>query len=318
MAAAANGPEIIDIHLHLCRDVNQERLVFPKDGWPDEWYWGNPDAVIPYMNERGVSHVATQNIMDTGRMVEARLARVRAGGASDEEVERVRLDLAEGMRERVRGFNDWACETHAEEPRIIPFVMIDPVLFGEAASEELDRCIANGAKGVKVHPSIGKHLPDHPNMMAVYERLQETELPILTDSTSRVTDGERYGMPFNWRPVLSQFPRLRFIMAHFCDQMWDDRLDLSREFTDNLWFDISGGLVDEHHPPGSHSSMPAVQAARVFRKVGIERIMFGSDGPGGGAGEDIREMAAQVMALDLTDDEKELILAGNARAFLGL
>ena len=32
----------------------------------------------------------------------------------------------------------------------------------------------------------------------------------------------------------------------------------------------------------------------------------------------IREMAAQVMALDLTDDEKEQILAGNARAFLGL
>ena len=46
--------------------------------------------------------------------------------------------------------------------------------------------------------------------------------------------------------------------------------------------------------------------------------MFGSDGPGGGAGEDIREMAKQVMALDLSDDEKELILAGNARAFLGL
>ena len=317
--AAGSGPEIIDVHLHLCKDINQERLVFPKAGWPDEWYWGNPDAVIPYMNERGVSYVATQNIMDTGRMVEARLARVRAGGASEEEVERVSLDLAENMRERVSGFNDWACEAHAAEPRIIPFVMIDPVLFGEAASEELDRCIAMGAKGVKVHPSICGHMPDHPNMMAVYERLQEAELPILTDSTSRVNeDGQQYGLPTNWRSVLSQFPRLRFIMAHFCDEMWDDRVDLSREFKDNLWFDISGGLVDAHHPSGGHSCLPANQAVRVFRKVGIERIMYGSDGPGVGAGEDIREMAAQVMALDLTDDEKEQILAGNARTFLGL
>ena len=29
-------------------------------------------------------------------------------------------------------------------------------------------------------------------------------------------------------------------------------------------------------------------------------------------------MAAQVMALDPTDDEKEQVLAGNARTFLGL
>ena len=154
----ASGPEIIDVHLHLCRDVNQERLVFPKDGWPDEWYWGNPDAVIPYMNERGVSYVATQNIMDTGRMTEARLARVRAGGASDEEVERVRLDLAEQMRERVRGFNDWACETHAEEPRIIPFVMIDPVLFGEAADRGAGPLHCERGEGRQGPP---EHLPAH-------------------------------------------------------------------------------------------------------------------------------------------------------------
>ena len=107
--AAGSGPEIIDVHLHLCKDINQERLVFPKAGWPDEWYWGNPAAVIPYMNERGVSHVATQNIIDTGRMVEARLVRVRAGGADDEEVERVRLDLAEPVaRQRREGVTDIA------------------------------------------------------------------------------------------------------------------------------------------------------------------------------------------------------------------
>ena len=311
-------PEIIDIHLHLLRDVNQERLVFPKPGWPDEWYWCNPDAIVPYMDARGVSHVVTQNIMDTTRMVEARIARARASGASDDEIAKARVDLADDMRRRVRDFNSWACEAHAAEPRIVPFVMIDPILFGEEVVEELDRCIALGAKGIKVHPSICGHFPDHPQMMPVYERCQETGLGVLTDSRGRPRgDGDAsYGAPVGWRPVLSAFPRLKFIMAHFCDEMWDDRLDLAREFHDNLWFDMSGGLVDAHHPAGGHSMMPAEQAVRVFRKVGVERMLFGSDGPGGGAGQDILHAAAQVMALEFTDDEKEAILAGNAKRFL--
>ena len=313
------GPEIIDIHLHLLRDTQQEKTVFPKTGWPDEWYWASPDKVIPYMDARGISHVATMNIIDTNAMVQGRIRRAQAGGASEAEIARARIDLGEDMRQRVRAFNDTMCDAHAREPRIIPYVMIDPVLFGADAIAELDRCIARGAKGVKVHPSICGHFPDHANMLPVYQRLQETGLGVLTDSTARVNaDGNAYGAPLNWRPVLKQFPRLKFIMAHLCDEMWDDRLDLSREFKDNLWFDMSGGLVDHHHPAGGHSMMPREQAPRVFRKVGIERIMFGSDGPGGGRGEDILEAAGEIMRLNLTDAEKELILAGNARRFLGL
>lgn len=312
------GYEIIDIHLHLCRDTAQEKLVFPKRGWPDEWYWCSPDKVTPYMDERGVSHVVTVNIMDTGRMTAARIARLQKGTAA-EEVERTRGLLKAEMKERVRSFNDWACDTYRKNPRIIPYMMIDPVLFGDEAVKELDRCIAQGAQGIKVHPSICGHMPDHPSMMPVYQRCQEAGLGVLTDSTARANaDGRTYGMPLNWIPVLSTFPGLKFIMAHFCDEMWDDRVDLARQFKDNLWFDMSGGLVDERHPPGGHSNMPANQAVRVFRKVGVERMLFGSDGPGAGHGHDILDAAAQVAELPFTEEEKVMILSGNARRFLGL
>lgn len=54
------GPEIIDIHLHLTRDPQQEKVVFPKKGWPDEWYWANLQNIGAYMTSRGISHVVTR------------------------------------------------------------------------------------------------------------------------------------------------------------------------------------------------------------------------------------------------------------------
>ena len=123
------------------------------------------------------------------------------------------------------------------------------------------------------------------------------------------------GRPLGWIPVLKAFPHLKFIMAHLPDEMWDDRIDLARQFGDNLWFDMSTGLVDDHHPAGGHACMPMTQAVRVFRKIGTDRIMYGSDGRPGG---DALYGARQIMALDFTDDEKEAILSKNAKRFFDL
>jgi predicted TIM-barrel fold metal-dependent hydrolase len=60
--------------------------------------------------------------------------------------------------------------------------------------------------------------------------------------------------------------------------------------------------------------MPAEEAVRVFRKIGVERVMFGSDG----FFSDPMIQAKQIVGLDLTDAEKERILCGNAKEFLRL
>jgi len=265
------------------------------------------------MDARGVSHIVAVNIMDTGRMTEGRLARLPAG-----EREHARSQIKAEMLDRVRSFNDWICTTHRQNPRIIPFVMIDPVLFGTALADELERCIAMGAQGVKIHPSICGHMPDDECLIPVYERCQEAGLGVLSDTGTLVnSDGRAYGMPLNWAPVLADFPRLRFIMAHLCDSIWDDRVDLARQFKTNLWFDTAGGLVDDNHPSALHRGMMTSQAPRVFRKIGVQRVLFGTDAPGRGD-VDIRDRAAQIAALPLTDGEKEMILSDNARQFLGL
>src|SRR5262249_1853220 len=128
--------------------------------------------------------------------------------------------------------------------------------------------------------------------------------------------GRQPGAPRHWAPVLREFPRLKLIVAHLPGELWDERIDLAREFGDNLWFDLAGGFVDDKHPRQSHRELPIEQGARLCRKVGIDRILFGSDGPG--RSTEILDSAAQVLQLELTDDEKEAILAGNARRYFGL
>ena len=70
----------------------------------------------------------------------------RLNGASESEVARAKEEVANEMRDRVRAFNNWICETHEQNNRIIPYVMMDPVLFGSGLIDELERCIPLGAR----------------------------------------------------------------------------------------------------------------------------------------------------------------------------
>ena len=315
--------EVIDGHVHLCRDPEQQKLVFPKRGWPDEWYWCNTDRIVPYMDQNFISHIIVLNIMVTKRMIETRIARLPKD-TSEKEVEATRAALLTEMQDRVRAFNDWICDLHKKEPRIIPFVLIDPILFGEKVIDEYHRCMARGAVGVKLHPSNCAHMPDHPNMMPVYEACQKDGTVVLTDTNVRGGPGREdengvgFGYPINWAPILSTFSKMKLIIAHFCDNMWDDRLDLARQFKDNLYFDMAGGLTDSHfhHEPSSHGGMLAEQAARVFRKVGTERMLFGSDAPALPLSP--VDAASQIMALPLSPEEKRQILSENAKRLFGL
>ena len=313
--------QIIDAHIHLVRDTEQEKVVFPRRGWPDSWYWCSPGKIGPYMAQAGATHVVALNILATVRMIEQRMAKLPKGTPEKEAVAARQTAKVE-MQDRVRKFNDWICDTHKKDPRIIPFVLVDPVLFGPDSLKELERSVARGAMGAKLHPRNCRHMPDHRDLMPVYEYCQRTSLPVLTDTNpyggkgAEDENGVPYGWPSHWGPILSNFPKLRFIMAHFCDMQWDEKEELARRFKDNLWFDMSGGWTDEHHPPHTHGCMPADQVVRAFRRVGVERMFFGADAPG--AGMSILQAASQIVGQPFTEQEKRMILGENAKRFFGL
>ncbi len=308
-------PRIIDTHVHLCRTTQEESIVFPRPGWDQAWYWANEERVIPYMDLWGVSHIVILNIMDTRRMIGRRLERSQP--TDDRDKERVVEELREDMRQRVRRFNEWACDLGKKEPRIIPFVMVDPVLFGEQVVEELTGWLERGAKGVKIHPNICGHFPNDPRLQPALELCQARGVTVVTDTTARPDHtGTHWGIPENWVPVLERFPSIKLVMAHLPGGRWDERVEIAARFRENVWFDLSQGFVDPEHPVAEHRQLSLEEAPRVIAKIGVERVLFGSDGPGNGT--EIAGVAAQVMQLPLKASEKERILSGNAVDLLGL
>ena len=309
-------PEVIDVHVHLTRDPAQEQLVFPKPGYPEEWYRANEPRAVSWMDAEGFSHIFMINYMDTNRIIANRLARMP--GASEAEIGEMRAQLREQNVERLRVFNAWACELGAREPRIIPFPCVDIGIFYDVTvmMEELETNLAGGARGIKLHPGLGGFFPGDERMFPLYERLQEADIPILSDSGSLTPapEGGVYGEPLNFVPIFENFPRLRFIMAHAASAFWDERVIVAQRFPD-VYFDLAGGFQSpSQHARDAHRACPVEDAARLLRALGTHRVCWASDAPGDEAGPQLRNF----MRIPLTDEERERILAKNAREFVGI
>ncbi|MDP6101273.1 MAG: amidohydrolase family protein [Dehalococcoidia bacterium] len=309
-------PEVIDVHVHLCRSTEELKKVWPRPGFPDEWLWGCPDNVIQFMNREGISHLCTLTFMDTHLMLGTRLSRL-----PEAEREGSRHALLQDMKDRVCKFNTWGCQLGQRERRIIPFAAIDiGLFFGDenAMMEELEDKLQMGAKGVKVVPTFTGYLPGDRRMFPLYERMQEVGLPVLSDSGTGDGLGlyidQGYGEPANFADVFRNFPRLKFILAHLPSAYWDQRLDIASQFP-QVYFDTSGGFSSQQwQGRDAHRSCAVEDAARLMRSVGIHRVLFGSDGPMA----DFRLQFEQIMELSLLDEEKRRIFSENARELLEL
>lgn len=307
-------PEVIDVHVHLTRDTAQEKVVFGKSGYPDEWFGANGDRVTEWMDESGLSRLFMINYMDTNRMIDSRLARL--GVTDSAEREQTHTQLKEDMVDRLQKFNAWGCELGRSEPRVVPFVCIDIGIFYEttAMMDELERCIANGAQGVKIHPGLSRFMPGDERMFPLYERVADAGLTMLSDSGSLGAGDTVFGEPVNFIPVFERFPQLKFIMAHLASAYWDQRIQIARDFQ-HVYFDIAGGFYSPQSAArDGHRACPLEDAPRLLRSVGTDRVLFGTDAPG----SEVYPQLRSFMRLPLEDGEKEQILAGNARTLLEL
>lgn len=312
-------PEVIDVHVHYTRNRQQEKVVFNHPGWPDDWYNANPEGIDEWFATEGLSHIFAINYIDINRIIDNRVARLAKG--SPEEAE-ARRDLQPQMTDRVRQFNEWVCDYAKTESRVTPFVNVDiGVFYGDQQGmmDELEARLAQGAKGVKIHPGLSRFYPADEKMFPLYERLSALGVPILSDSGSaggREPGTIAYGEPDNFIPVFEKFPKLRFIMAHLTTAFWDERIAIAKRFPE-VYYDISGGF---YQPNGNgrardaHRCVPIEDAARYLKTIGTDRCMFGTDAPG----SEVRGYVRTIMGLDLTDTEKENILAKNARNFMDL
>lgn len=315
--------ELIDAHIHLHKDIGKERQALPIPGRRDRDRWGNEEAIGRYLDWEGVSYTVALNLFPTPVLRRALTARI-ATGLSESARAEAEADVERDLVRRLRAHNEWLCGVSQRDPRVRAGIGIQKLLTSDEMVEEVEERVAQGAAAVKMIPGWYREFPNDRAYWPMYERCQELGIPIVSD-TGLLGVGRHgaypgdenhicYGEPYVFEEVLKNFPELTVVMAHFGSAYWDERQDLAMRYP-QLVFDISGGFdAPGFRARDGHRALHEEDAARVLRRVGMERFMFGSDGPH----VMLQPYLEQVLRLGFTDDELALLLAQNARRIYGI
>jgi hypothetical protein len=200
---------------------------------------------------------------------------------------------------QVTGINDWVAGLPRE--RIVPLGAMHPDFADPAA--EMDRLLALGVRGIKLHTQHQGFLPTDARMARIYEAASERGIVVLFHAGGYLGDGGPEGRPVDFARMLDAHPNMTCILAHMGGyRRWDEvRAHLCGR---DVYFDtayVPRNLADDAF-------------VSLMRDHGIERILFGSDGPWTDAGEEI----AYLSSIGLTADELRLVLGGNAARLFGV
>ena len=166
---------------------------------------------------------------------------------------------------------------------------------------EIDRAEANRLRGVKIHPDIQRIDIDDPRMMELYE-IVEGRMPVYFHMGDNRPEYQ-FSQPEKLLKVLKMFPRLEVVAAHLGGyKSWESGKALAN--CPNVWFDTSSALW----------AMTPEKAREMISVLGSERVMFGTDYPV----KMPREEIDRVLAIDLSEKEREDIFYNNAQRFLNL
>lgn len=307
------GP-LVDVHAHLAESKPVGRWV---KATCDIWEYGEKPAV-PYsdaggdladlhaaMSRAGLAHAVVVNCFSVQEWYGRWSAGLRDGlntGAlpSGEEVSPLGAWLI--------GFNDWLLDTAADVPAITPFVAIDPwVLSTGQAIAHLEDARRRGARGVKVHPVEQRvRFSDEP-VQRLYRACADLDLTVLTHSGTA-----RGAIPFAEPHTFLPSPRtagLQLVAAHLGGGSWRQIVALAERWPE-VTFDLSEIIawIGAPHAPTRD------ELVDVIRRIGVERVMFGSDFPW----YDPAEMIAIVRSLPLAETELDAVLGENAARVLAL
>jgi predicted TIM-barrel fold metal-dependent hydrolase len=175
--------------------------------------------------------------------------------------------------------------------RLIPFLRLD---LNESPIEEARRCLAAGARGIKLHPRAQKFTANDDRLAPVFEIAAEHRVPILIH-------GGR-GLPpiaAGLRSLVDRYPEATLIIAHAGIA---DLGDLARCMAGR-----KGVLFDT-------STWSAVDLLDFYRQVPPEQVVYASDYPYG------QQPSSQLIALKTAHvagyDDRQIraMLAGTANA----
>lgn len=198
---------------------------------------------------------------------------------------------------QVRSINDWTMSLPRE--RIIPFGAMHPDL--EDPAVEIERLVEGGVRGLKLHSQNQDFSPEDPKMAPIYEAAIDAGLVILFHAGGFVVDEGVTARPEVFARMLDAWPDLTCILAHMGGYL----------FWDEVREHLCGRRVyfDTAYTPGH---LPDDDLLALIRDHGVEKILFGSDGPWTDAATEIEHLRH----IGLSADEQEAVFSGNALRLL--
>jgi len=223
-------------------------------------------------------------------------------------------------------YNDYVANLLDKYPdRLIGLAGIDP-RRGKEAIQELERCMNDlNFRGIKLWPLTGFY-PDDPNYYPFYERAQELGAIILCH-TGESPPGTylKYNRPVFLDKVAIDFPDLKIVMAHASKPWTNEALSVASK-NPNIYFDISAWEGEFKFAP-----VALIQTlAQAKLGCGIKKVLFGSDWPLFTPLVPLKDWVEGIKKLkmppplklmglpELNQEEKEMILGGNAAEIYGL
>jgi predicted TIM-barrel fold metal-dependent hydrolase len=207
--------------------------------------------------------------------------------------------------------------------RVYSFVGVDPrrpgakALVRQAVTEW-------GARGIKLYPPTGFYA-DAPEYYGLYELALELGVPVAFHTgTARFPLKGLYGHPMYVDAVAADLPDLNIVLLHVASNYcWAPHAIAFASLKPNLYLEVSGWQDLAHLRPARFYRV----LKEMVTRVGSERILFGSDHSGLRRSVSYADWVGFFMRLpdaapeygfDVTSDDRERILSGNARRLLRL
>ena len=167
----------------------------------------------------------------------------------------------------------------------------------ENKADEIERTLALGFKGVKIHPDIQQTDIDSEKLLPLYEMIEGRAVMYFHAGDERYD----YSLPEKIIKIKKNFPKLDIIAAHLGGyQKWET---FEKTYSEkNIYIDTSSALW----------AMPAEQARKIIINYDSDKILFGTDYPV----KRVVDELEYIDKLNLSDDLLEKILYKNAEKLL--
>ena len=199
---------------------------------------------------------------------------------------------------QVQHINDFIASEVQAHSNLIGLGTLFPTMEGWEA--EVERMVALGLRGVKIHPDF-QHIPlDLPEAVPMYRAVAKAGLPVLFHMGDARYD---YSSPQRLTNLIRQVPDLIAIAAHFGGwQAWDKSYDHVQP--ENVFYDTSSSLM----------FLGKERALDFLDKLDAQRFLFGTDFPMWTPAEELQRF----LDLGLEEDLQAQILFGNFKRLFRL